>query len=130
MAMLGELISGKVQVQHLMDAVTHGPTKHILTDALFICPDKKEDLAATMAMINEKAQYYGLTLGDSAASSTGETVSKTQKIRKLQWQVKALQKTTPPNTNKEAGKSGCDEDKSYIPPAVMDTKVEIMVERW
>jgi len=75
MATLGEPISGKVQVQHLMDAVTHSSTKHILVDALFIRPDKKEDLAATMAMVTEKAQYYGLTLGDGAASVAGETVS-------------------------------------------------------
>ncbi len=82
--MLVELISSKVKVQHLMDAVTHSSTKHILADALFLCPDKKEDLAAAMAMVTEKAQYYGLTLGDSAASADGEKVSEMQKIRKLQ----------------------------------------------
>jgi len=84
MAMLGEPISSKVQVQHLMDAVTHSPTKHILTDTLFIHPDKKEDLAATMVMVTEKVRYYGLTLGNSAASAAGEIVSERQKIRKLQ----------------------------------------------
>jgi len=78
-----------------------------------------------MGLVATKATYYGTVLGDvstlMAETAIGASgTSNTWLNQKLQWQVKALKKKVPFTSKQEGGKAGGEDDKNYIPPAVMD----------
>jgi len=125
METIRKLVDKEVQVQHLMEAVVYPPYKHILADVLFACPEAKKNLSQAMGLVTTKATYYGTVLGDVSKSMAGTAVgasatSDTQSIHKLKQQVKILKKKAPSASKQEGGKAGGEDDKNYIPPAVMD----------
>ncbi len=78
-----------------------------------------------MGLVTTKAIYYGTILGDTTTTMAGTAggasgSSDTHLIQKLKWQVKSLKKKVPSTLKQEGGKAWGDEDKNYIPPAVMD----------
>jgi len=105
------------------DGGCHAPThKHILADVLFLHLDAKKSLSLTMGLVTTKAMYYSIVLGEVSTSTAGMATgaSEMQSIWKLKQQVKALKKKVPSTSKHEGGKAGGEDNKNYIPPAVLD----------
>jgi len=64
MVTLGKLVDPELQVQHLMEAVTHPPYKHILANVLFVCLKAKKSLSLAMGLVTTKTTYYSIVLGE------------------------------------------------------------------
>jgi len=60
---LGHTVDSTIQVKHLMEAVTHPPTKHILADIIFSHPDARKSLSLALGLVTTKVIYYDIVLG-------------------------------------------------------------------